>query len=493
MPELPRLEWKDSCVSASNRVISFLKARHMVEKSCLAYLAYFRDTAAETPAIDSIMEEHEQHLRVVLQTLREQKLYAKFSKCVFWLDSVAFLGHVVSSKGIKWETYERSRKFGATPLTWQEFSVLFLEKFVPQTRREGLRRQFEYLRQEDLSVTQYEMWFSELARHAVWLVPTEREKIRRFIIGLNHQFRIIMTLGNVAGAKFNKVVDNSRRLEMVSIQEREEREAKSSRGLGNSSGFPSGGQPYHSRGRPYWPAHMARTTHRGTSSSHGSYSARPSQSSLSALPAQSSSCALSVQGSSVPGSSGSYSGSRGPPQYLPTFSENSCFECGDLGHIKIYCPHLTGGSAQQRSQATTSAPVVSPPAQPARGGAQSARGRPRREGRSGGGRAQFYVIPSRPNVVASDVVITIIVSVCHMEASILLDHGSIFVSSYFVHYLDMPRESLVSPVSVSTPVGDIIIVDRVYRLCMVAIGGLDIRFDLLLLSMVDFDVILGMD
>ncbi|XP_019251334.1 PREDICTED: uncharacterized protein LOC109230273 [Nicotiana attenuata] len=39
-------------------------------------------------------EEHEQHLRVVLQTLRDSQLYAKFSKCEFWLSSVAFLGHV---------------------------------------------------------------------------------------------------------------------------------------------------------------------------------------------------------------------------------------------------------------------------------------------------------------------------------------------------------------------------------------------------------------
>jgi hypothetical protein len=45
-------------------------------------------------------EEHEQHLRIVLQTLREKQLYAKFSKCEFWLDSVAFLGHVVSKNGI---------------------------------------------------------------------------------------------------------------------------------------------------------------------------------------------------------------------------------------------------------------------------------------------------------------------------------------------------------------------------------------------------------
>ncbi|XP_070046763.1 uncharacterized protein [Nicotiana tomentosiformis] len=44
-------------------------------------------------------EEHEDHLRVVLQTLRDHKLYAKFSKCEFWLKAVAFLGHMVSDKG----------------------------------------------------------------------------------------------------------------------------------------------------------------------------------------------------------------------------------------------------------------------------------------------------------------------------------------------------------------------------------------------------------
>nr|GFC23955.1 retrotransposon protein, putative, Ty3-gypsy subclass [Tanacetum cinerariifolium] len=45
-------------------------------------------------------EEHEDHLRTVLQTLRQEKLYAKFSKCEFWLSSVAFLGHIVSPEGI---------------------------------------------------------------------------------------------------------------------------------------------------------------------------------------------------------------------------------------------------------------------------------------------------------------------------------------------------------------------------------------------------------
>ncbi|XP_050216386.1 uncharacterized mitochondrial protein AtMg00860-like [Mercurialis annua] len=46
-------------------------------------------------------EEHAQHLWIVLQTLREYQLHAKFSKCEFLLKEVAFLGHVISQSGIK--------------------------------------------------------------------------------------------------------------------------------------------------------------------------------------------------------------------------------------------------------------------------------------------------------------------------------------------------------------------------------------------------------
>nr|GFB86099.1 reverse transcriptase [Tanacetum cinerariifolium] len=41
-------------------------------------------------------EDHEDHIRIVLEILRQKKLYAKFSKCDFWLGQVAFLGHIVS-------------------------------------------------------------------------------------------------------------------------------------------------------------------------------------------------------------------------------------------------------------------------------------------------------------------------------------------------------------------------------------------------------------
>ena len=45
-------------------------------------------------------EEHTCHLRIVLTRLREHQLYAKFSKCEFWLDRVQFLGHVLTPEGV---------------------------------------------------------------------------------------------------------------------------------------------------------------------------------------------------------------------------------------------------------------------------------------------------------------------------------------------------------------------------------------------------------
>ncbi|KAL8121324.1 hypothetical protein AgCh_018164 [Apium graveolens] len=51
-----------------------------------------------------IEEEHAEHLRIVLEILRQEKLYAKFSKCEFWLKEVRFLGHVISNKGVKVDT-----------------------------------------------------------------------------------------------------------------------------------------------------------------------------------------------------------------------------------------------------------------------------------------------------------------------------------------------------------------------------------------------------
>jgi ribonuclease HI len=61
-------------------------------------------------------EEHEEHLRLVLQKLREHQLYAKFSKCDFWLKEVSFLGHIITDGGISVDPTKVSDVFKWEPI-----------------------------------------------------------------------------------------------------------------------------------------------------------------------------------------------------------------------------------------------------------------------------------------------------------------------------------------------------------------------------------------
>ncbi|XP_070004232.1 uncharacterized protein [Nicotiana sylvestris] len=123
------------------------------------------------------------------------------------------------------------------------------------------------------------------------------------------------------------------------------------------------------------------------------------------------------------------------------------------------------------------------------------RAHPRDVVQSSGAPPRCYAFLARPEAESSDTVITGTFLVCSRDASVLFDPGSTYshVSSYFASYLVVPYDSLSAPVYVSTPVEDAIIVDYVYHSCVVAIGGLETRVDLLLLGMVDFDAILGID
>ncbi|WVZ52559.1 LOW QUALITY PROTEIN: hypothetical protein U9M48_003607 [Paspalum notatum var. saurae] len=74
---------------------------YMMNSVFMEYLDKFVVIFIDDILIYSKMEEeHEEHLRLVLQKLREHKLYAKFSKCDFWIEEVKFLGHVISNGGI---------------------------------------------------------------------------------------------------------------------------------------------------------------------------------------------------------------------------------------------------------------------------------------------------------------------------------------------------------------------------------------------------------
>nr|GEZ54767.1 hypothetical protein [Tanacetum cinerariifolium] len=56
-------------------------------------------------------EDHEEHLKTILELLKNEKLYAKFSKCDFWLESVHFLGHVIDSDGVHVDPTKKNKKY----------------------------------------------------------------------------------------------------------------------------------------------------------------------------------------------------------------------------------------------------------------------------------------------------------------------------------------------------------------------------------------------
>ncbi|GKF02390.1 putative reverse transcriptase domain-containing protein, partial [Tanacetum coccineum] len=66
-------------------------------------------------------QEHEEHLKLILELLKKEELYAKFSKCEFWIPKVQFLGHVIDSKGIHVDPVKiESIKDWASPKTATE-------------------------------------------------------------------------------------------------------------------------------------------------------------------------------------------------------------------------------------------------------------------------------------------------------------------------------------------------------------------------------------
>jgi hypothetical protein len=75
---------------------------NLMNKVFMEYLDQFVVVFIDDILVYSQNEEtHENHLRLVLQKLRDNQLYSKFSKCDFWLKEVAFLGHIITDGGIK--------------------------------------------------------------------------------------------------------------------------------------------------------------------------------------------------------------------------------------------------------------------------------------------------------------------------------------------------------------------------------------------------------
>ncbi|XP_070052636.1 uncharacterized protein [Nicotiana tomentosiformis] len=309
-----------------------------------------------------------------------------------------------------WQSYLLGRPAGSPPMTWSQFTQLFLDMYIPPSKREELRYLFE---QGHMSVIDYEVRFSKLSRHALMILPTDAERIRRFVAGLHSGIRANMAREVEMGTSYQLVVETARRIEGYRQRWKEKMQqdkrvhfsgefrGQFGRGQPSKPPYSSPRPPRGAPARPYFSA-TPESSYRPQPSRvlTGGYSGHQGSSSsyFSSMPES------SYRPPAIQDSSSGSTGHQGQTSGQQITAPRGYFECRDLGHMKRFCPRLRGKA---------------------------------------------------------------------------MPH-------------DIPHESLGTHVFVSTLVGDSVVVDWIYRSCVVTFCGYKTRANLLLLDMIDFEVILGM-
>ena len=133
-------------------------------------------------------EEHEGHLRIILHVLRDHQLYAKFSKCEFWLTEVKFLGHVVLASGVSvdpkkveavmsWERLKsvfEIREFLGLARYYKRFIKDFSQLAAPMTRLTRKEVKFEW---NDSCEKAFQELKRKLTSTSILIVPKKGQRM----------------------------------------------------------------------------------------------------------------------------------------------------------------------------------------------------------------------------------------------------------------------------------------------------------------------------
>ncbi|XP_015075330.1 uncharacterized protein LOC107019314 [Solanum pennellii] len=149
-----------------------------------------------------------------------------------------------------WRDYISSRPTRSPPLSWTQFTQVFLSKFAPRSERERKRDEFEGLQQGGMLVVEYEGKFHVLASHASMILTTEAERVRRFVKGLIIPICLGVSQVAASGVPFQKVVDAAKELEMIRREVFEQREGKKTHYSGDFGGALPRSRGYVGRGYP---------------------------------------------------------------------------------------------------------------------------------------------------------------------------------------------------------------------------------------------------
>ncbi|KAL0537606.1 hypothetical protein IC582_026589 [Cucumis melo] len=328
-----------------------------------------------------------------------------------------------------WETTERMLGGDVSQITWQQFKDSFYAKFFSASLRDAKRQEFLNLEQGDMTVEQYDVEFDMLSRFAPEMIATEVARADKFVRGLRLNIQ-----GLVRAFRPATHADALRMAVDLSLQER----ANSSKTAGRGS---TSGQKRKAEQQPFpVPQRNFRS---------GGEFRRFQQKPFEAGEA--------ARGKSLCTTCGKHHLGR------CLFGTKTCFKCRQEGHTADRCPlRLTGNTQNQGAGAPHQGRVFA---------------------------------TDKTEAERAGTVVTGTLPVLGHYALVLFDSGSSysFISSAFVLHARLEVEPLHHVLSVSTPSGECMLSKEKVKACQIEIAGHVIEVTLLVLDMLDFDVILGMD
>ncbi|KAL0543870.1 hypothetical protein IC582_018975 [Cucumis melo] len=328
-----------------------------------------------------------------------------------------------------WETTERMLGGDVSQITWQQFKESFYAKFFSASLRDAKRQEFLNLEQGDMTVEQYDAEFDMLSRFAPEMIATEAARADKFVRGLRLDIQ-----GLVRAFRPATHADALRLAVDLSLQERANSSKTAGRGSTSGQKRKAEQQPVPVPQRNFRPGGEFR-----------SFQQKPFEAGEAA------------RGKPLCTTCGKHHLGR------CLFGTRTCFKCRQEGHTADRCPLRVTGIAQNQGA-----------------------GAPH-QGR--------VFATNRTEAEKAGTVVTGTLPVLGHYALVLFDSGSShsFISSAFVSHARLEVEPLHHVLSVSTPSGECMLSKEKVKACQIEIAGHVIEVTLIVLDMLDFDVILGMD